>query len=314
MRKKIVFLLAAVLLLVLFGGCGGENKEKPVQLFYLNMDVTKISVEEYIPEAEGGIELAVELLEKLQSEPEYGELRQSIPSNVTINGCSYNGYSLVVDFSEEYYNMGMTEEVLTRAAIVKTLIQIEDYSMISFTVNSEPLVDAKGAAVGFMDGESFVENPGQQINSSLQTTLTLYFASGDGTSLVKETRSVHYSSNISLDKLVVEQLIEGPETSGLLATMPSGTRPINISTVEGVCYVNLDETFRNQNSEITEQVVLYSIVNSLSELPDVDKVQISVNGDTSGKVRYDYDLSVMYEPDYNLLEGQNSVDMEDTEN
>ena len=65
--------------------------------------------------------------------------------------------------------------------------------------------------------------------------------------------------------------------------------------VEGVCYVNLGESFRNQNAEVNEEIVLYSIVNSLTELPGVSKVQISVNGSTDGKLRYTYDLSKMYE-------------------
>jgi germination protein M len=65
--------------------------------------------------------------------------------------------------------------------------------------------------------------------------------------------------------------------------------------------VNLDDTFRNQNEEISEQVVLYSIVDSLTALESVDKVQISINGDTSGKCRYNYDLSAMYEGDDSLI-------------
>jgi germination protein M len=302
MRKITAFGLILTLVLVLLCGCSGEKSDRTVQLFYLNMDLTKITAEEYAPEAEGGLALANELLAKLQTDPEDSNLRQAIPSSVKINSCNYNGYALVVDFSEEYYNMSMTEEVLTRAAIVKTLLQIRDYSSIAFTVESSALLDAKGTMVGYMDADSFVENPGAQINSSIEATLTLYFASADGMGLVKEKRSVHYSSNISLDKLVVEQLIEGPKTSGLQATIPSGTRPINISTVDGICYVNLDETFQNQNNEIAEKVVLYSIVNSLAELPDVEKVQISINGDTTGKVRYDYALSEMYEPDDSLTQ------------
>jgi germination protein M len=312
MRKLTVFGLILALVLVMLCSCSGEKSDRTVQLYYLNMDLTRITAEEYTPVADTSLSLAEELLEKLQSEPDDSNLRQTIPSSVTVNGLSYNGYALVVDFDEAYYSMSMTEEVLTRAAIVKTLAQVNGYSSIIFTVDGSALVDAKGAQVGSMGADSFVENPGAQINSSIQTTLTLYFASADGMELVKETRSIHYSSNISLDKLVVEQLIEGPKDTTLQATIPSGTRPINISTVDGICYVNLDETFRNQNNEIAEKVVLYSIVNSLSELPDVDKVQISVNGDTTGKVRYDYALSDMYEADDSLLVG-NSVTEPETE-
>ena len=175
------------------------------------------------------------------------------------------------------------------------LLQTEVCSLVAFTIDSEPLVNPDGSLVGSMSEDSFVENPGQQINSSVETKLTLYFASKDGTKLVKENRTVHYSSNISMEKLIMEQLIDGPRKSAHLATMPSGTKLITVSVVEGVCYVNLGESFRNQNAEVNEEIVLYSIVNSLTELPGVSKVQISVNGSTDGKLRYTYDLSKMYE-------------------
>ena len=160
-----------------------------------------------------------------------------------------------------------------------------------------------------MSEDRFLEKPGEQINSSQKTTLTLYFSSKDGTKLVPVKREVHYSSNISLEKLVMEQLMEGPKTKGILATIPTGTKLITITVVDEVCYVNFDETFLNQNQEISEQVVLYSIVDSLTELSSVSKVQISINGDTSGKCRYTYDLSPMYEQDLSMVDsGEEEVD------
>lgn len=56
-------------------------------------------------------------------------------------------------------------------------------------------------------------------------------------------------------------------------------------------------------------MVLYSIVDSLTELSSVSKVQISINGDTSGKCRYTYDLAPMYEQDLSMVEsGEEEVD------
>ena len=218
-------------------------------------------------------------------------------------------YQITVDFSREYYEMKPTEEILARAAIAKTLLQISEYPYVMFTVESEPLLNQNGTHVGAMNLDSFVENPGEQINSSQKTKLTLYFSNKQGDQLVSETREVHYSSNISLEKLVMEQLMEGPKASGLQATIPTGTKLITITVVDSVCYVNLDEMFLNQNKEISEQVVLYSIVDSLAELPSVKKVQISINGDTSGKCRYTYDLSPMYKEDMSIVEnGQEEVD------
>ncbi len=86
-----------------------------------------------------------------------------------------------------------------------------------------------------------------------------------------------------------------------------------MAVVDGSCYVNLDENFRNQNYEIQEQVVIYSIVDSLSSLGNIDRVQISINGDTSGNYRDDYELSQMYRPDYRLVDFDNDTEItEDT--
>lgn len=301
MKKGFVFFLIPLLLLGLLGGCGKDSEEHVYQIYYLNMDTTRIAPVDYVPQAANNEQLAGELLEQLAGEPSVPELRHTIPSNITVNSYVFNGYSLIIDFGKEYNELSTTEEVLVRAAVVKTMLQMDGIYYVSFTVDSTPLCDKNGALIGSMNADSFVENPGEQINSIIETTLTLYYASKDGTGLVPETRTVPYSSNISLDKLVMEQLISGPSSQDALPTIPSGTRLVTISTVDGVCYVNMDETFLNQNIEITEIVVLYSIVDSLTELPTVDKVQISINGDTKGKCRYDFALANMYERDESLI-------------
>ena len=56
-----------------------------------------------------------------------------------------------------------------------------------------------------------------------------------------------------------------------------------------------DENFMKQNYNIEEPVVIYSIVNSLSELSTINKVQISVKGDTSGVYRDSFPLDKLYE-------------------
>lgn len=301
MRKKITAILLLVTLIVtLFPACGKKDNNRQYFVFYVNNEVTKIVPQKTALKETSGQKQAQELLEDLQKQPEDTTMRRTIPKEVKVRGISFSSYQITIDFSREYYNMKPMEEVLTRAAIAKTLLQL-DYPYVTFTVEGEALVDGSGSSVGAMSEDSFVENPGEQINSSQKTTLTLYFSDKSGTRLVPETREVHYSSNISLEKLVMEQLMEGPKKSGHQATIPSETKLITITVVERVCYVNLDEMFLNQNQEITEQVVLYSIVNSLTELNGIDKVQISINGDTSGKCRYSYKLSKMYKANKGLV-------------
>ncbi len=303
MKKKTGCLLLVLVLLLSVTGCGDKTREKgEYQVFYLNMDITKIVPEDYNSTGATGEDLVMELLEQLESAPDSSKLRQTIPSNVVVKGIKSDGAYLTVDFSQTYKNMTVTEEVLIRAAIVRTLLQVPEYSLISFTVNSEPLRTLDGTLVGNMTTDTFVENPGAQINASMQSTIKLYFSNADGTSLVEETRVVTHSSSVSMEKLIMEQLIDGPKLEKSKATIPVATKLINVSVLDGVCYVSVDNSFQNQDQEIKEEIVLYSIVNSLTDLPGVTKVQLSINGDTKGYCRYTYELSKMYERNLDLLE------------
>ena len=313
MRKKIIsIILLVAMVLTMAAGCGKKEDKKDYFVFYVNNELTKVVAKKItLQHTSSGKAQVKELLKDLQTQPEDATLRRTIPRKVKIQNIDLISYQITVDFSKEYYDMKPTEEILTRAAIAKTLLQLSQY--VTFTVDGKPLVDASGANVGAMNLDSFVENPGEQINSSQKATLKLYFSNKAGTRLVPETREVHYSSNISLEKLVMKQLIEGPRKSGLLATIPSETKLITITVVDGVCYVNLDEMFLNQNQEISEPVVLYSFVDSLTELTGIDKVQISINGDTSGKCRYTYKLSKMYKADDRLVAKESDEKVESTE-
>lgn len=302
MKRKILYIFFFLLFVLFLAGCSKQEETDEFLVFYLNMDITRIEPEKLDLSGESAEEQIEELLDALVSQPESAELIQTIPSTVELQSYTQNGYSLILDFSDSYYELDTTQEVLIRAAIVRTMIQIKSVGYVTFTVESLPLVNASGAIVGRMNEDSFVENPGEQINGTLVTNLVLYFANSDKSALVKETRKVRYSSNISLEKLVLEQLIEGPRDSELKATIPSETKLITSSVVDGICYVNLDETVSNRNSDMPEELVLYSIVNSLTELATVDKVQISINGDTSGTLRYLYNLDAFYEADASLIE------------
>lgn len=302
MKKRWISILLILSIILSLTGCGfGGKDEGEYQIYYLNMDMTKIIPEEYDSDSKGRDELIEELLGKLKSAPDSSKLRQTIPVNVNVEWFQVNSLCCYVNFSEEYYSLSRTEEVLIRAAIVRTLLQVSGVSLVAFRVNEEPLYTPDGTMIGSMTSDSFVENPGEQINSSVEANLTLYFSSLDGTKLVKETREVHYSTNISMEKLVLEQLIEGPKKSGAMGAVPAGVKLISVSTVDGVCYVSLSDNFKNQNTSITEDVLLYSIVNTLTEIPGITKVQLSINGDTKGTVRYTYDLSKMYERNLDML-------------
>lgn len=300
-------LLGTVLLLLLgSAGCGRkQNREGGLVLFYVNAENTKtVSVPyepEKGPEAMNPREMIADMLDRLSKNPDSLEYKRPLTGDIELMSWSLEGGQLQLTFSSDYSQMDNVTEVLCRAAYVRTLMQVKGVEYISFSVGDAPLLDAKGNPVGLMTAESFIENPGEQINSIQTAKLTLYFSNEAGDGLVQEVQECHYSSNISQEKLVMERLLAGPLGTEGRATIPAGTKLVSVSVLDGVCFVNLDNGFLTQNFEIAEGVVIYSIVNSLAELPNINKVQLSVNGDTSSVYRENFSFGTVYERNLDYL-------------
>ena len=106
MKRRIFCILLAFVVLMSLSGCNREDKkEGEYQIYYLNMNKTKLVQEAYDSNGAEGEELLMELLMRLQSPPDSSKLWQTIPPDVKVNGISVNGAYLFVDFSAEYKNM-----------------------------------------------------------------------------------------------------------------------------------------------------------------------------------------------------------------
>lgn len=300
--KRAAVLSAAVWIAAAsLGGCGSGNKEYEYYISYVDNGQTQTVQTGYEPENESVDGLIQEFLDRLSMDTDTVDYVKAIPEGVSILSWEVEQDCLKLDFSSSYNKLDPITEILCRLAVVKTMTQIDGIESVSFFVKGEPLKDSKGEEAGRMTIDSFVENPGEQINSFQHATIDLFFSNESGDGLLKETQEVYYNSNISMEKLVMEHLITGPKSTEARKTIPEETKLINVAVVDGSCYVNLDENFKNQNYEILEPVVIYSIVDSLASLGNIEQVQISVNGDTSGTYREDYELSNMYQADYSLV-------------
>ena len=199
--------------------------------------------------------------------------------------------------------MNATREILCRAALAKTMTQIDGIDYISIYVADQPLLDSYGNPVGVMTDSDFIEGI-SDINSYEKSQLRLFFADETGGRLVEESREVVHSINTSLERLIVEELIKGPGTQGHYPTLPGDTKLLNVSLNENICYINFDSTFLNNTLEVKEYIPIYSIVNSLSEISTVSKVQITVNGSQEVMFRDAISLNTQFERNLEIGEEQ----------
>lgn len=299
MKKWYIIWTAAVCLF--FSGCSnGDVEESAYHFYYVNYDDEMIESSSYEPQAENVDSMMKELTEKISEENSDGG--KLYPEEVEILDYSMADTVLTVNLAAQYRGIDLASEILCRAALVKNFVQIPEVSYVQFKIEGEDLLDSRGDTIGLMNAESFLENSGKEITAYQYTELELYFSNETGDKLVKEKRSVYYSSNSPIEKVVVEQLIRGPKENGHFATLSANTGIIGVSVSDGIAYVNLDQKFVAEALAIQEEIPIYSIVDSLVAAGNVSQVQISVNGDTKMTFREDMRLDQMYEANMELVD------------
>lgn len=284
--KCIFFLFLYPALLFSLTGCGkGEKEYKGYYIYCTDTNETKVEGEEYTPKSKGTDGLIKEFLRRMDREPENISLKKAIPENVTLDEYAINSEGdLCLYWTASYGNYTGISEILRRAAIVKTLCQIPDVKTVEFYVAGQPLTDSNMNAVGFMTADSFIDNTGQEAYTQ-STTLMVYYSNKSGTKLKKVPVAATYDATIPLEQLAMEQLLIGPAASkvvvnaDLLKTIPDGTKVNKISVKENTCYLDLSEDFMEKRPDISDNVAIYSVVNTLTELPNINKVQFSIEGE-----------------------------------
>jgi len=277
---KVLLLLIAVLCLC---ACGKEEEsnQNKCPVYYVSNSETKVEMHEHVMEAVTAEEQLQELLDCLGTMPEKLEYKAPLAMGFEVLKVEEQEGKVLLNLSQGYLKLPATTEVLVRAAIVRTLTQLEHISYVGITVEGNQLFDNAGDVVSWMSADQFIDNDGNEINTYEQTKVKLYFANETGDKLIAAYREKHYSTNTPLERFVVEELIAGPsgQIAGLYPTVNPGTKILSVMTKDGICYVNLDSSFMTAVNNVSIDIAVYSIVNSLVELSSVNKVQILINGE-----------------------------------
>lgn len=110
--------------------------------------------------------------------------------------------------------------------------------------------------------------------------ILVYFGNSNADGVMGEQREIEIIKGETLEKYVFEELAKGPQSKDLSGTIPAGTKLLSVSTSNGICTIDLSSEFvtNSPGGSAGETMAVYSIVNSLTELPGIDKVQFLING------------------------------------
>ena len=279
--------LAAWAVLVLTG-CAGKDMAAAedgngIKLYYLSEDLSSLRAADYLPsdgrsaDDLGPEEMATDMLTQLSNASADGK---GIPpvQNFAAERLQLQDGALTVTLSTDYEELTGTREILVRAAMVRTLCQIAGVDSVTFLCGDHALQDADGNPLGAERADMFIFNSDREIGNYEKVRLHLYFAAKSGDQLVNTWRNVVYNSNVSVERVVVEQVLKGPNSDVVFPTLNPSAKILSVTTRDGVCYVNFDQAFLTEPYDVTSQVAVYSLVNSLTELSSVQTVQITIDG------------------------------------
>ena len=294
----------------LFTGCtSSDNVEQQpyvsedyCEIYYVDNITQMLKAENVIMDSKKQNEQVLSLFKKLSGIAKTEERSGVVPRGLEINSISIDNGTLTIDFNAVYNSMTAGEELAFRAAAVYTLTSLDIVDYLLITVDGNELKTAKGMPMGKLGREDVIMNGDISAEPTNYEILTLYFENSEGSALSTEIREVQVNPNLPVERYIVEQVIAGPEDKSLRSTVPYDTKIRDISTADGVCYVDLSVEFVNKQLGLEKDALaaVYSIVNSLCEIEDVTKVQFLIEGEKLDSYRNVIDLSKPVEPNYDI--------------
>lgn len=121
-------------------------------------------------------------------------------------------------------------------------------------------------------------------DQSRETIVSLYFADKETGLLKPEARLVNVKDLIkSPYNILVELLISGPKNDKLKVVIPENTKLLNASLDKECLTLDFSSEILNYNKDdsMLKNNLIYSIVNTVTELNEVNKVKFLVNGQAS---------------------------------
>ena len=221
-------------------------------------------------------------LQQMRQVPVGESLQPALPEEVQVLHTALEAGQVVVDLSAEYLTLETGGQMFLRGGVVWTLTSLPFVDEVQFFVEGEPMLRPNGEAYGALSRENLIIDPVIDAEpTNARRVLTLYFAAAEGFGLVEEERTVEVNPNQALEQYVMEELIRGPQQEGHRATVPSATTIRSIETADGTCYVDLSASFVTSHAGGAQEdaLTVYSIVDSLCALEDVDRVQFLIEGE-----------------------------------
>ncbi len=291
----ILFLIAAS---VIYSFAGRENRNniKEVTLYFFNRNATDIVATKMELSAENSQKLYEEMANALIKGPSDKGVFPIMDKNIELNYIRNDNGSLTVDFSDGYREA----ELMSTYAVVKSFTRLPEIKYVKVTAGGREIVKGDSDPLGFISGDEV----NTELDDDYATGIRLYFANQEKTGLVMEYRKINITDTQPVEQYIVTELIKGPKNKSNEKLLAQDTGVLSVETTDGTCYVNFKQDFIDKNiaSQDKGRLIIYSVVNSLTERDNISNVQFLIDGKKTDKFG-EMDISQLFVRNEALIVG-----------
>lgn len=277
--KKLICLLIALCLGL--GGCSFSPSEDFIPFYYCRVEPGYQGEEGIIaPEhrnVTGPKEDLDALLAAYFSGPTDPALELPFPKTTEIEAWSIDHGILTLELSEEFSQLSGVDLTIACACITKTFLDLAQVEKVCIRTGQAHGITLSRENLNLSDDSL----------DKLRTELTLYYTDESRRYLLGFNIAVNLASQSDMIRYLVEELLSAPSGLGLVSAIPEGTRLLDSMLEDGTCTLHFSPEFETNafSHSFAQRTTLLSIANTLTQLEDVERVEIYIDGNLMAQYR-----------------------------
>ena len=275
--KRLIAYLLCILLLV---GCATPQLRSPGTFYYPSADTTYHGSNGVIASEQRelfGIHDDLDALLALYLEgPLAPGLIAPLPPDTQLLKYTLFESVLTLRFNQSLAELSGIELTVAAGCLARTFLPLTGAKQLILTADGALLNGNTALNVALEDLYLRDDSPDR-----LHAAFTVYYASADRRYLIGQDVSILVSAPEELPLHLLELLLTPPKDSGLRSALPAGTRFQSVTIENGLCTVDVSSEFDNRRyfSMSAQCMSLMSVVNTLTALEEIDRVEFTVDGD-----------------------------------
>ena len=203
-------------------------------------------------------------------------LENPLPPGTALLGYTIYDHVLTLRFNKNLAELTGVDLTVAAGCLARTFLPMTGSEVLILTANGELLGSNPSMTLTLQDLSLRDDSL-----DLLHTEFPVYYASSDRKFLIRQTVTARHASSEELILYLLEQLLTPPEGSDLRTALPSGTRFLSATVADGLCTVDVSQEFDSRRfySMSSRCLSLLSVVNTLTSLEEIDRVEFTVEGD-----------------------------------